>query len=85
MGWMTQVASIPDAPPLINGLTVGHTPPISFGFSSPILIRFDENQKKGREKGDRISERDSDGEQMSNSGTTLVFIPSINPPLTCEL
>uniref|UniRef100_J3N7Y1 Uncharacterized protein n=1 Tax=Oryza brachyantha TaxID=4533 RepID=J3N7Y1_ORYBR len=26
MGWMTQVASIPEAPPLAKGFTVFHTP-----------------------------------------------------------
>lgn len=35
MGWMTQVASIPDAPPFTNGFTLGHTPP-NFGFASAI-------------------------------------------------
>lgn len=35
MGWMTQVASIPEAPPLTKGLIVGHTL-LGFDFSSPI-------------------------------------------------
>lgn len=35
MGWMTLVASMPEAPPLTKGLTVGHTPPAGF-LSSPI-------------------------------------------------
>ncbi len=37
MGWMTQVASIPEVPPLMKGFTVGHTPRDLGFFSSPIL------------------------------------------------
>ncbi|RWW86598.1 hypothetical protein BHE74_00004617 [Ensete ventricosum] len=57
MGWMTQVASIPEAPPLTKGLTVLHTPDWLFGFPSAISTqrereRGDANgRKKGRERG----------------------------------
>lgn len=45
IGWMTQVASMPEAPPFTKGLTVGHTP-ADFGFSSPILRSTCENYSK---------------------------------------
>jgi len=35
MSWITQVASMPDAPLLTKGLTAGHTP-MDFGLSFPI-------------------------------------------------
>lgn len=35
-GWITQVASIPDVPPLMNGFTVDQTP-VDFGFSCAIV------------------------------------------------
>lgn len=37
MGWMTQVASIPEAPPLTKGFTVGQTP-ADLGFSAAISV-----------------------------------------------
>lgn len=48
IGCMTQVASIPEAPPLTNGLTVGQTP-ADLGFSSPISILQIGNLNRERE------------------------------------
>lgn len=39
MGWMTQVANMPEAPPFTKGFTDGHTP-FDLGFSSPISLHF---------------------------------------------
>lgn len=43
MGWMTQVASMPEAPPLTKGLTADQTPETAgLGFfSSPIVVLWD--------------------------------------------
>ena len=49
MGWMTQVASMPEAPPLTNGFTVGQTPP-DLGFSSPISSRHSKLNKPTRKR-----------------------------------
>ena len=45
MGWMTQVASIPEAPPLTKGFTVLQTADWLFGFESPISIRTKSNKE----------------------------------------
>jgi hypothetical protein len=52
-GWMTQVASIPDAPPLTKGFTVGHTPVALDFFWSPILFLDSKTERLGaqRERG----------------------------------
>ena len=56
MGWMTQVASIPEVPPLTKGFTVGHTPMDLAFFSSPIL-GFERMSGLGAQKGERESKR----------------------------
>lgn len=61
IGWMTQVASIPDAPPLANGFTIPHTPAAAdalFGFESPISpILINENlQREQKVKGTSATE-----------------------------
>ena len=38
MGWITQVASIPEQPPLTKGLTVGQTPVGLEDFWSAIVV-----------------------------------------------
>jgi hypothetical protein len=53
---MTQVASIPDAPPLTKGFTVGHTPVALDFFSSPIIFL---DSKSGRLGAQRERERES--------------------------
>ena len=54
MGWITQVASIPEVPPLTKGFTVGHTPMDLAFFSSPIL-GFERMSGLGAQKGERES------------------------------
>lgn len=56
MGWITQVASIPEVPPLTKGFTVGHTPMDLAFFSSPIL-GFERMSGLGAQKGERESKR----------------------------
>lgn len=48
IGWMTQVASIPEAPPLTKGLTVGQTPADLGFFSSPMS----ESEREGESSRD---------------------------------
>lgn len=55
MGWMTQVASIPEVPPLMKGFTVGHTPRDLGFFSSPIL-GFERKGGLGAQKWERARE-----------------------------
>jgi hypothetical protein len=76
IGWITQVASIPEAPPLTKGLTAGQTPR-DLGFSSPICV--DENEsgkwKKMKKRGrERIENGDwAEMEQNLNLYNTLFF------------
>ena len=56
MGWITQVASIPEVPPLTKGFTVGHTPMDLAFFSSPIL-GFERMSGLGAQKGEREQEK----------------------------
>lgn len=57
MGWMTQVASIPEDPPLTKGFTVGHTPMDLAFFSSPIL-GFERMSGLGAQKGEKERARE---------------------------
>ena len=57
MGWITQVASIPEVPPLTKGFTVGHTPMDLAFFSSPIL-GFERMSGLGAQKGERERARE---------------------------
>ena len=60
MGWITQVASIPEVPPLTKGFTVGHTPMDLAFFSSPIL-GFERMSGLGAQKGEREREQGKRG------------------------
>lgn len=55
MGWMTQVASIPEAPPLTKGLMLGQT--LEGGdeafFSSPIFCWIQKAKKNHKKKQER--------------------------------
>ncbi|KAJ0468050.1 hypothetical protein HanIR_Chr14g0692131 [Helianthus annuus] len=69
---MTHVASIPEAPPLTNGLTVGHTPPIGFGFSSPISNEFVKQRRvRVSDSGQRLCEEEEEE-------SVCVFILDVN-------
>jgi hypothetical protein len=57
MGWMTHVASIPDAPPLTKGFTVGHTPPALGFFASPILLVDSKSESWELKARERAGER----------------------------
>lgn len=51
-GWITQVASIPEVPPLTKGFTVGHTTLVLGFFSSPIIKipKLECESSRGREE-----------------------------------
>lgn len=50
------MASIPEAPPLTKGLTVGQTPPLFF-FSSAIVLLQRSREKRGPKKKKKKTER----------------------------
>lgn len=66
---MTQVASIPDVPPLTKGFTVGHTPVGLDFFASPILFLDSKTERLGaqRERG-RESKRKKNGLPQNEHG-----------------
>lgn len=70
MGWMTQVASIPEAPPFTKGLIVGQTP-LGFGFSSP--ISFESQTDRKRERGKKSGCRDQDTGSFSKYKGVVVL------------
>lgn len=67
IGCITQVASIPDAPPLTNGFTVVQTPTL-FAFSSPIFLQKDPiEENRTTEERRRSKGREREGGREGNS------------------
>lgn len=59
IGWITQVASIPEAPPLTKGLIVGQKPAATgLGFFSSPIVGVSEVDERNEAKKTRENERE---------------------------
>lgn len=59
IGWITQVASIPEAPPLTKGLMVGQKPAATgLGFFSSPIVGISEVDERNEAKKTRENERE---------------------------